>query len=51
MSSACARIESGISDAKRAVDRVASEFHMEEKDREFRKYDELLADSDSAHRL
>lgn len=43
--------ESGISDAKRAVDRVASEFHMEEEDREFRKYDELLADSDSVHRL
>ena len=43
--------ESGISDAKRAVDRVASEFHMEERDREFRKYDELLTDSDGVYCL
>lgn len=36
--------ESEISSARREIDRVASEFHLEEKDRESRKYDELLAD-------
>ncbi|QQS16034.1 MAG: class IV adenylate cyclase [Candidatus Moraniibacteriota bacterium] len=38
--------ESDISSARQEIDHVAKEFHLEEKDRESRKYDELLADKD-----